>query len=283
MNPDPMWCLQALYRRGNGEPVYDGLFEELKGQMKQTQSPDFLFEKDFLFFPMCLPCHWALAVVCNPLALVKKLLGLPSQVGLPETAVGSMAVVKPEPAIIFLDSLGSKGNVWCTALAHLLVQARQATQGELTHGTQLPSWSGNPQHVPRPSVDSPLQTNLYSCGDHLLVATRRVCQDVVRPLFDGKDTVTIQHLEEIIDREWYSADEVNAERRKIKDRVESLRAEEDCSQVTDDPEAKAVQEHRDRNRRLREQVQDCLASFENPNDDSSVVTVQQVVISEYCF
>ena len=287
--------MQALYREKTGEPVHTGLFAELKGQMKQSLHPDRLFEKDFLFLPMCLPGHWALAVVCRPHDLVQKLLGLP-EITTESAGSGTHCdVASVEPCIIFVDSLGSKGTVWCTALAHLLVQAKQASlHGEPTHGTQLPTC--DPVDVPRPDLTTPQQTNTYSCGDHVLVAMRRICEDVVRPSFQGANSseiFTVERLETIITPAWYSGDEVDAERPSIHELLGSLQkeflssrpdqAESSSSQDGGEPEMKHLQEERDRSRRLRELVQGCLASFSVPTPSKSAVTVQQVFEPEFSF
>lgn len=292
---DKIWYLQAVYKKKTGEPVYTGLYEQLKGQMKHALHPDRLFEKDFLFLPMCLPGHWALAVVCRPLDLVQKLLGRP-EISVESGASGANhCVAAVEPCIIFVDSLGSRGKVWCTALAHLLVQARQASsEEEATHGTQVPAWSCEHEHVPRPNLAAPRQTNSHSCGDNMLVATRAFCRDVVCPSFERGDkveTITIQRLEKIITPTWYTADEVGGERLQIRQVVDSLERNDssirpdqagvNSNQDTGELEMKHLQEERERNRRLREMVQNCLESFRGPNNTSessvSTVTVQEVV------
>jgi hypothetical protein len=125
----------------------------------------------------------------------------------------------------------------------------------------------------------------------MLVATRAFCRDVVCPSFERGDkveTITIQRLEKIITPTWYTADEVGGERLQIRQVVDSLERNDssirpDQAGVNDtgELEMKHLQEERERNRRLREMVQNCLESFKGPNNTSessvSAVTVQEVV------
>ena len=90
---------------------------------------------------------------------------------------------------------------------------------------------------------------------------------------------------------WYTADEVGGERLQIRQVVDSLERNDssirpdqagvNSNQDTGELEMKHLQEERERNRRLREMVQNCLESFRGPNNTSessvSAVTVQEVV------
>jgi hypothetical protein len=244
--------------------------------MMKSSSP---FKRDFLLVPWFLPGHFAFALVCRPLALVEQLIGLPHRL-ITNLDISSDPEALVDPCIIYVDSLGSRGQTQREILAQLLVQAFKSTFAEnLVNGTQLQeTW----EEIPGPKVCTLPQTNSYSCGDRTILGTRNIIRTVVAPalrtMHDGQGAlITVSSMESIMDSSWYTEEEVARVRpeimghlvllqREYKERMQEDESGGRDSSVEDDLdlEVQAFNEvamNREKARTLREQLQDLLAGF----------------------
>ena len=194
-------------------------------EVKTFFTPVNPFERDFLIVPVHFPGHWALSVVCRPLALVRKLLGS-MEVQAQSGSEGDMQARVP-PCIVFADSMGSKGLRFRKALAYVLVQHYmeshcRGTQAQMIPDEELGEALG-------PEVSTPLQNDIFSCGDNVLHATRRFASDVIRPALlhragaagDSGESTPIC-IENIMTIDWFTCDDAKAERENIKRSVLGL-------------------------------------------------------------
>ncbi len=144
------------------------VYEEVKNFFRPAR----LFDREFLIVPVHLPGHWAVSIVCRPLAMVRELLGLDVDEG--------DNCARVQACIVYADSMGSKGLHFRLALARVLVQhylelhPLVGTLALQLSDSELIAKLG-------PEVSIPLQDNSFSCADHVLHTSRRILVDVVRP------------------------------------------------------------------------------------------------------
>jgi hypothetical protein len=160
--------------------------------------------------------HWALALVCRPLALVKQLMGRdPSH---DEMACERVNHARLQPGVIFLDSMASSGLGWRRAIAGALLQYH----AESYPSQNLDRASGLLDIVLAaelgPQVSAPHQDNLWSCALYLLKNVQLVVRDIVKPslaysigLTEGSPSQgqceMLSKLDTIINRDWYTSND----------------------------------------------------------------------------
>jgi len=206
-----LYCWQAV---SDKSPCSAEDFQKLKEFFKAARP----FERDFLFVPVYLVGHWALAFLCRPLALVLQLLGR----DLSQEMAGERADhARLPPGVFFADSnhsMGSSGLGWENALADVLLRYYMESYPIHNANWALPDTSIAAELFPQ--FLTPQQKNLWSCALYLLKSMQLFVKDIVKPSLahrmglveesaDGGREL-LPTLSIIINGGWYTSDDAEA-------------------------------------------------------------------------
>ncbi len=217
-------CFQVAFRSGQVQ------IQEVYAEVKNFFKPARLLGREFLFVPVYLPGHWAVSVVCRPLALVRELLGLVVDEG--------NRCARVSPSIIYADSMGSKGLFFRLALARVLVQ--HYLESNPVNGTLALQLSDSELKAKLgPEVSTPNQGDTFSCADNTLHTSRRFIVEVVLPSLahwagdaGGAGEMPLICVESIMTSNWFTRDDVLKERHYLKEVVTNLKLNPVAGSVT---------------------------------------------------
>ncbi len=198
-------------------------FQEVYEEVKNFFRPARLFEREFLIVPVYLPGHWAVSVVCRPLALVRELLG--------QNVDQSDKHARVAPSILYADSMGSKGLCFRLALSRVLVQ-HYLESNPVNSTLALQLSDSDLKARLGPEVSTPIQGDTFSCADYTLHTTRRIVTDLVKPSLVHLAGVTVTGaggpgvgeicVETIMTSNWFNRVDALKEREWLKDEVKKL-------------------------------------------------------------
>jgi len=163
-----------------------------------------IFQKDYLFIPINLSLHWTLAVVCYA-----------NRVGKPEE--DDEEEDKPQPCILYLDSLGGSGRGcakhiyrYLNEMKSLALDPKDTDTAEFDGPKKsLPkNIKFDTKSMPTKNAKVPSQDNSYDCGLFVLTFAAKLLQGDIEKeanelIADGKP-------------DWFDSDEPSGKREEIK-------------------------------------------------------------------
>jgi hypothetical protein len=180
------------------------------------------------------------------------------------------------PGVIYLDSMGSSGLGWRTAIANVLLQYHAESNPSQSFG-RAPRLLDTGVAELGPQISAPHQENMWSCALYLLKNMQEVVRHIVKPSLGSaassahRDCDMLPTLDTIINKDWYSSKEAEAMLHWLKESaIRFVPQTNDNSEIQESScdgdvfldEIATMRENMDRENRLTAEVMGLLDSLQ---------------------